>query len=173
MFPRWPRVFRSLELRKRHFADFEASFRSEAAGFGILPDQMDRRIDEILGLLFARLAQVGVGLSIQPNSNTALTDLADPIRLLSDPSQQKRLDVIAEFRGLETEGRPTQPRPMVDSIAKATIASPLVVVVGDGGSGKSVAISDVAQLCCRDRELAPGFAYLTKASSVNRISSHG
>ncbi len=140
--------------------------REEAAKFGVRPTEAESRVDEVLGLLLRQSAQAG-RRSVNANDfYHALTRIPHPYRLLSEESSKVRFEETEVFRQMETDGRDTLPRSVVQDVARAMREYPLVVLVGDGGSGKSVVIFDVANLINSDATTTPGFAYVEKARNI-------
>lgn len=135
----------------------------EAAMFGVLPSEARRRTDEVLGLLLRKSGRDGRRTVYANELYFALTGIPKPYRLLHEDSCELRRHQTDVQRNIETAGRETTPRGVVNDVVRAMQEFPLVVLVGKGGSGKSVVAFDAADLVTVDRSNAPGFANVEKA----------
>jgi hypothetical protein len=96
-----------------------------------------------------------------------LTGYDNPYALLSTISIGIRRAEVEQYKHDQTDGTETILRSVSEEIAKAVLEHPVVVVVGDGGSGKSVAVADAVTSGLQSANEPPGFGTVLPALNVN------
>lgn len=138
----------------------------EAASYGVLPQELEGRVNELLGLLLKLSGEGGRRAVSAASFFEALSGFPSPFCLLGEDSCLVRNNSISEQRELETDGVATTPRSIIADIVNATCQFPIVVLRGKGGSGKSVAAFDAAKTIVEDLANPPGFALVEKAYEI-------
>jgi hypothetical protein len=160
-------IFRRLECARRTPAELRQEVLTAGCGFGMLDDEIDAGVDRVVGLLMRKASDPGQRVVRCEDIHKALTNYDAPYPLLSARSVQVRCDEVARCKRDETGGHPTIPRVVSGEIARAALEYPLTVVVGDGGSGKSVAACDAIAIGLRELQTPPGFGLILPAFRAN------
>jgi hypothetical protein len=165
--PELAEVFRTLDCRMRTEAELHDELRNAGAGFGLSETEIKVGIDQLVGLLMRKAGGPGPRIIRREEVDRALAGYDNPYPLLSSTSIQLRRGDVAEYKRRETDGSPTMPRTVSRDIARAVFEHPVIVVVGDGGCGKSVAVSDAVTICLQDEKHPPGFGLIMPALNAN------
>ncbi len=160
-------IFRILHRREVTEADLREEIRKIGASFGMLDAEVDIGIDRLVGLIMEKAGHPGNRIVWSEEINSAFAGYRSPYRLLSKHSVQLRCDDTAQYKRRETDRKPTIPRKVAEDIARAVFEHPVVVVVGDGGCGKSVALSDAVTIWLQDEDNPPGFCWIVPALQAN------
>ncbi len=160
-------IFRKLKYERRTEADFRQEIVAAGARFGVLESEIDARIHELVGLLLFRAREPGSRIVRPSQIHRALTGYDDPYALLSTSSIEMRRNEVERFKHDQTGGRETILRTVSNDIAKAVLEHPVVVVVGDGGCGKSVAVADAVISGLQSKDEPPGFGMVLPALIVS------
>lgn len=94
----------------------------------------------------------------------------DPTSLTEDRSHGVQQAAVEQFKDFETDLATTTDREIFREIADAASMQPFVLVRGEGGCGKSVAMSGAAMANLASRGIPPGFALIVKASELSSTS---
>ncbi len=156
-------IFRLLKLDLRIPTELREEVLKAGFAFGMLDAEIDARIDELVGLLMRKASDVGRRVVRREEIHRALTGCDNPFPLLSGPSAQMRRDDVGKYKREETDGQPTIPRVVSGDIARSVLEHPVTVVVGDGGSGKSVAVCDALTISLQELNTPPGFGLILPA----------
>lgn len=156
-------IFRRLERAPRTPAELRGEVIEASRQFGMLDDEVDAGVDRVVGLLLRKASEPGRRIVRREEIHKALTGCDKPYRLLSAQSVEVRLDEVARCKRDETGGRTTIPRVVSTEIARAVLEHPVTVVVGDGGSGKSVAACDAITIGLQEPSAPPGFGLFVPA----------
>lgn len=138
----------------------------EAARFGVLPQELEARVNELLGLLLQTSGNIGRRELPAADCFKALTGIPSPYRLFDANSRLRREENIKERRESETKGASTMPRSVVADIVNAVCQFPIVLLTGKGGLGKSVALFDAAAAITEDTVNPPGFCVVEHAYEI-------
>jgi hypothetical protein len=151
----------------RIYQVLEYDQQTTGARFGMLKSEIDARIDQLVGLLMRKAGRDG-GRIVRPEEiHETLTGYANPYELLSGVSVELRREEVARYKNDETDGQETIPRTVSAEIAMAVLEHPVVVVVGNGGSGKSVAVADAVASGLQVVHEPPGFGLVLPALHAN------
>ncbi len=164
-------IFRRLHRTDTTIDDLRLKIDEGSRQFGVLETEVPDRVDQLVGMLMGKF---------QPNSPDriirkreilkALAGFEDPYELLGRESVQIRLDDVEKYRRGETSFQKCIiPRIVSEDIARAVLEYPFIVVHGDGGCGKSVALSDAILAGLRDFSGPPGFGLVMPANDTNEI----
>lgn len=160
-------IFRKLEYKPRTVAQFRQEIIAAGARFGVLESEIDARIHELAGLLLFKAGEAGRRIVRSPEIHRTLAGYDNPYALLSTDSIRVRQDDVAHYKHGQTDGKETILRSVSTDISKAVLEHPVVVVVGDGGSGKSVAVADAVASGLQSADEPPGFGAILPALDVN------
>ena len=160
-------IFRSLEKDGQTVKQFREAIVAAGMGFGMLESEIDQQIHHIVGLLMEKASNPNDRVVRRNEIHAALTGFVGPYELLGPESVELRLDEVTQFQRDETGGQRTIPRAVSVEISRAILEHPVIVVVGDGGSGKSIAASDAILASIRDPSAPPGFGLVVPARLVN------
>ncbi len=160
-------IFRLLKYDTRTLAAFKDAIFGAARQFGILDDEIDARVHQLVGFLLERASRSGSRIVHPKELHKAFTGYDSPYRLLSPESVQVRLDDVEQYKRDETGRKPTIPRTASDDIFRSVLEYPLTVVVGDGGAGKTVAACDAVVRGLLETSTPPGFGLIVRAPDAN------
>ncbi|NQT15996.1 MAG: hypothetical protein HQ582_24790 [Planctomycetes bacterium] len=156
-------IFQRLVRDEQTDAQFRESIVTAGGEFGMLESEIEDRIQQLIGLLMEKASAPHDRIVRRTEIHKALTGFANPYRLLSEESVQVRSDDVTRFQHDETGGIATIPRTVSNEIGRALLERPFIVVVGDGGSGKSIAASDAVLAAFQDTGSPPGFGLVVPA----------
>lgn len=163
-------IFQSMEYLERTLDDFKKAIKKIGVRFGMHDDEIEEGSREVLGLMTEISATAGSAESRTLDEKAllkAFTGIQGPTTLLSDKSVKHRHKEVEAFKRHETSNQAiTIPRAISTSIAEAVLSHPFIVVVGDGGCGKSVAVADALLECLGDSGRPPGFGMIVPASEA-------
>jgi hypothetical protein len=158
-------IFRNLRYKEATVAALHEELQKAGEGFGMLDEEIRAGVNELVGLLMQRAGSASRRV-LPGEVHKAFVGHANPYPLLSPKSVQRRLEKVADFKRWRTNGlAATIPREVSGEIARAVLEHPIVVVVGDGGSGKSVAVSDALTICLQAP--SPRFGLVLSALEAN------
>ncbi|CAD76979.1 MAG TPA: hypothetical protein DDX19_14030 [Rhodopirellula baltica] len=160
------KIFIKLDYDPTNESNLTQKLEREAARFGVLPQELETRVNELLGLLLQTSGRSGRREVSAVDCFKALTGIPSPYRLLDTSSRLVREKNINERRELETRGASTMPRSVVADIVNAVCQFPIVLLTGKGGLGKSVALFDAAAAITEDNVNPPGFCIVEHAYEI-------
>ena len=163
-------IFQNMDYLQRALGDFETSIKIIGKQFGMYEDEIESGSREVLGLLTEISATAGSMESRTLDEKAllkAFTKVQSPTTLLSNESVEYRRSEVEAYKRHETSDQAiTIPRPISSNIAEAVVKHPFIVVVGDGGCGKSVAAADALLECMGDSDQPPGFGLILPANEA-------
>lgn len=162
--PELAAIFQKMEKVERTVAEFRDAVDAAARAFGMLESEVEDRIQQLVGLLTQKAGSPNDRVVRRSEINNALAGFPNPYRLRGSDSVNIRLADIQRFQDIETAGLTTIPRDISNEIGRAILERPVIVVVGDGGSGKSIAASSAVLDALRDDQSPPGFGLVVSAS---------
>lgn len=168
--PELAAIFQRLEIVERTDAQFREAIDTAGRAFGMLESEIRVRVHEFIGLLMDAARNSNDRIVHPSEIHRALTGFTKPYKLRGEDSVNVRLDDVRRFQRHETSGIKTVPRAVSDEIARAILEHPVIVVVGEGGSGKSVAASDAILAGLQDRNSPPGFGLVVRALNATSDS---
>ena len=159
-------VFQNMEYKREFLVDYEAKINHIGADYGMYPDEIKQGSQAVLGYLL-QTASSEYRILEAKKLLLAFTSCANPLKLLSTDSIELRRESAKGFKRHETSNQEnTIPRAVSSKIAEAVLHHPFIVVVGDGGCGKSVAAADALVECLSVRNQPPGFGLLLPAKDA-------
>ena len=132
--------------------------------FGVLEQETDTRIRELVGFLFEKASDPHDRVVRRADIHKALAGFDAPFDLLGPESIDVRRKDVMQYQRDETSGRTTISRSITEDIAIAVLEHPFIVVHGDGGCGKSIAVSDAILAGIQDSTGPPGFGVILRAT---------
>ena len=134
--------------------------------FGMNEVEIKTGLQKMYGLL-CETAQSEFRVINQSDFLQALIGFPNPMRLLSQRSFEKRIQKAKSFKDSETHSQEqTIVRRVSQDIASSILTNPFVVVVGDGGHGKSVATADALLQCLKSK--SPNFGLVVRGAVANK-----
>lgn len=155
-------VFDSFEYRKRSKEDFERALTNVATEYGMLKEELEVGVDGVVSYLFQLSGKTGARIVLPRHLRLKLTGNGDAFKLLSEEASDKQQGDLDRFNDSEL-ALPVIPRLYDKDLFDSVLSYPLTIVHGDGGCGKSVALSDLAATCIQDRGGPPRFCLLERA----------
>jgi len=144
-----------------------AVLQTQAASLGVLEDELARGIDGLIGFVFQRAASVSRTVTAN-QLNEKLAGFSNPRHLTETAIRQQMLERLEPFGAYSGIKRPLARRCVVDEIRKA-MDQPLVLVVGDGGMGKTVAVLEALEGLLSASPAPPPFAVISPALDTDRF----
>jgi hypothetical protein len=166
-------IFRNLDYKQASHDALRAEIQKTGAKFGMLDEEIKAGVDRLVGLLMRKAGVSGTRIVSRKEVHKAFVGHDNPYQLLSEDSVRLRRHDTARYKHLETEGQATIRRSVSDEIARAVFEYPVIVVVGDGGCGKSVAVSDAVAICLHDKDHPPGFGLIVPALEADPQATMG
>jgi len=165
--PELAATFRLLKYERQTEAQLQERVVKGAAKFGLLNSEIDGRIDELVGLLTRKAGSDGRRIVLREEIQKALTGHDNPLELLSPRSVGLRREKVARYKRDAINGQETITRTVSAEIVRAVLEHPVVVVVGDGGTGKTVAAADAVASGLQVVDEPPGFGLILPALQAN------
>ena len=159
-------VFDLLDYDKKFKSDYENTIVEEAKQYGMLGEEIDRGVDAIVGYLIKLAGSAGPRIVLPETLRLKLTGNEKAVKLCSEDSNKLQRDDLEKFNRPEVPPN-VVPRSKVEDLADSIMGYPLTIVYGDGGCGKSVAMSELVSSCLQNFRRPPGFCLLARASSFN------
>ncbi|WP_040769170.1 hypothetical protein [Novipirellula maiorica] len=163
-------IFRSMEYDHRDLAACENEITKIADRHGMHDHEIQAGINTIVGFLNEVARSSGERKVNRQLLLKKLVGHSDPVSLTSERSLGVQLDAVKLYKDRETQRTITIDRTVYNDIANAARCYPFVLVQGEGGCGKSVAVSEAARLNLESREHPPGFAIVVKAAELGQTS---
>ena len=155
-------VFDAFAYRTKTMSEFEQSLTDIARQYGMLEEEFDSGVDGVVSHLFQISGKSSSRIVLPRELKSKLTGNEDAVKLLSEESCRKQQADLERFNDTEVI-LPVIPRLYDHDLFKSVLTYPLTIVHGDGGCGKSVALSDLVATCIQDRRSSPGFCLLERA----------
>ena len=170
----WP-IFQRLVISQLGPDDANSRIVSIGKQYGMLHHEIESGIQKVIGLLVQTASSPGSRSLNRTKLIEALVQYPSPYQLNGKVSADLQKGEVLSFRDNETQFPQTKlkqtiSRSISSQIALSTMSHPLVIVKGDGGVGKSVAMSDAALINLGDPKQPPTFALILKAADLERSS---
>lgn len=165
----WP-VFQRLVRRQLGPDDAISSIASLSRQYGMLKHEIEPGVQNVIALMVKTASLPGARSINRQKLIEALVQHPSPYRLNHKDSIDLQKQEVLSFRNAETQFTKTISRSISAQISSMTKSQPLVIVKGEGGVGKSVAMSDAAIINLGNPTLAPTFALILKAANLERSS---
>jgi len=156
-------IHRRLKYTPKANSQLRAAIDAQCSQFGVLEHETDSCVRQLVGFLFEKAANKIDRVVRRDDLDNALVGLKKPLRLLCRDSVELQCKNVEQFKAAETSGQRTVSRQVSVDISKAFLQYPLIVVHGDGGCGKSVAVSDAVLAGLMDSKSPPGFGVVIRA----------
>lgn len=155
-------VFDAFKYCKKTKAEFEQSLRDVAKQYGMLEEEFATGVDGVVSHIIQISGSAGPRVILPRNLRSKLTGNGDAVKLRANESLEKQQADLDQFNSSEVP-LPVISRPYDQDLFDSVLTYPLTIVYGDGGCGKSVALSDLVSTCLNDRERPPAFCLLERA----------
>lgn len=166
-------IFERLDCKSVTDADLKSELDDAAAKLGMLKKEIPGGVNRLIGFLAKRSAEPGERRVLATEIQSEFAGHLNAFELLSEPSIAIRRKDIDNFQQQEasksTSGKraPIVNRTKTEDIVFSALQYPVVVVHGDGGCGKSIAVADALMACLRDRNKPPGFSLIAGAEAMS------
>jgi hypothetical protein len=150
-------IFRNLEYEHRDLAAAQSQITEIADRHGMHDHEVQTGINTIVGFLNEVAKSPGEREITRQLLIEKLVGRPDPVSLTSDRSLCLQQNAVTHFKDHETQRATTIDRTVYGDIASAASLHPFVLVKGEGGCGKSVAVSEAARLNLASRGASARF----------------
>lgn len=166
-------IFERFNYLRLTDADLKRELEDAAAKLGMLKKEIPGGVNRLIGFLATRSAEPGERRVLLTELQSEFAGHIDPFELLSEPSISLRCKDIDSFQQEEASKSASVTRALIvkrtktEDIVLALLQYPVVVVHGDGGCGKSIAVADALMSCLQDQHQPPGFSLISRAQATN------
>ena len=154
-------IYDKLTYKQQSVDEFREILNNAAKRLGVLESELKLGIDSLAGYLVRKSGESGSRVVWPADIRHRLAGHTNACELFSNESVRIRRKSLSSFQE-RAAPMPLIPRNRVGEILDAVLQYPLVVVHGDGGSGKSVAMSDVVANCLNEDSSPPGFSMVMR-----------
>jgi len=165
----WP-IFKQMKLDFKTQGDVINDIAKLGGQYGMRCHEIPPGILRVIGLLTEIAKSPGSRLLSREKLIEALVQHPNPFRLNGRDSIDLQKREVTSFRQKETQISATISRSVSGTIASMISTKPIVIIKGEGGMGKSVAMSDAAAINIETAEQPPAFALIIKAADLDRNS---
>lgn len=154
-------------------ADLKAAMDDSAAKLGMLQGEIAGGVKRLIGFLAKTSNEPGERRVLPTEIRSEFAGHPNALELLSDQSIELRrrdIDNFQQDEASKSRGDSRAPiinRTKTEDIVLSLLQFPVVVVHGDGGCGKSIAVADALMSCLQDRHQPPGFSLIARAEATN------
>ena len=165
-------IFERFKYLRVADVDLKAGLDLAAAKLGMLGKEIPGGVTRLIGFLAKKSAEWGERRVLPNELRSEYAGHPDAFELLSEPSISKRKKDIDSFQQEEARKSAKDLRARIvnrtttDDIVLSVLQYPVVVVYGDGGCGKSIAVADALMTCLHDQHKPPGFSLIGRAEAM-------
>jgi hypothetical protein len=166
-------VFERFEYVYMPDTELTSELNVTAAKLGMLPEEIPEGVTRLIGYLAVKSGLPEEQRRVSASEiRSKFAGHENAWELLSDRSIQFRRNKIDCFqqaevcKPLDTTRVPIVSRARTDDIYRSVLHYPVVVVHGNGGCGKSIAVADAMMSCLADNQNPPGFSWIGRAASM-------
>ncbi|MEW4565789.1 hypothetical protein AB1K70_24930 [Bremerella sp. JC770] len=159
-------IYLKLETENAELDELRESLEAEASSFGVLQEEIASKIFDVIGLILSKSVEDAMSVIGRNEIDTALAGYPNPMKLMSEGSREVRKKEVRRFLMRVNSGTPTRQRSVLSKIRDEIIKRPVVILTGDGGCGKSIAIADIAMSYCEDENRVPGFVLIDDVANL-------
>lgn len=160
-------LYPRLVYKRRTRKQLVESLTEAAENLGVLAgEETEAGIEQILGHI-CQVVEAPGGRSVHPPAiRSKLAGHPNACELFSDESIKMRQKALDAFQSEEAD-LPIIQRTQLEEIVEALQRYPIVLLHGDGGNGKSVAMYSAVADCLREPNQPPGFGLIVRAMNCN------
>lgn len=166
------KIFERFDYRHLTDADLKSTLDDSAAKLGMLEEEIDGGVNRLIGFLARKSAEPGERRILPIEIRSEFAGHPNAIEMLSNESTKIILKDVDDFQQDEACKSSGAARALIikrsktQDIILALLKYPVVVVYGEGGCGKSIAVAHALLSCLQDRHDPPGFCLIQRAETA-------
>ena len=165
-------IFEKFTYHCLNDSDLHSTLVTAAAKLGMLESEIPDGVNRLVGFLAHKSAEAGDRRVSRTEIRSKFAGHPNACELFSVDSIKMQIKDLEDFQQDEAcksgdaTKSPIVRRSRTADIVGAILQYPVVVVHGDGGCGKSIAVADALLSCLHDRQQPPGFCMISRADST-------
>jgi len=165
-------IFERFDYQHLTNAGLKSALDESAAKLGMKEKETADGVNRLIGFLGQKSIEPGERRVSLTQIRSEFAGHPNAFELLSDESIKVRRKDIDNFQQEEASKSADAARALIikrtktEDIVLALLQYPVVVVHGDGGCGKSIAVADALMSCLQDRQQPPGFCFIGRAEAM-------